>query len=174
MSLEGQHLKKGALAWSDGFTRTSRHSRDASRASAMGHRPALRLTEASGRCRFGQGTVVGTQGNGQGAPEAAISATSIEQAGRPLADIRTGVVHQLIRWISNRNGRYQTSYRNPPMGKIVFARRAWGCFAIFPSPLPQASLRRSDDFPRRRCGMGWRRSSGHWLSCYARPGQGTG
>ena|SRR6516225_5106000 len=36
--------------------------------SGMGHRPALRLTEASGRCRFGQGTVVGTQGNGQGAP----------------------------------------------------------------------------------------------------------
>ena len=88
----------------------------------------------------------------------------LDRTGRStLADIRTGIVHRLIRWISDRNGQYQTSYRNPPMGKIVFARRACGCF-VFPSPLLRASLRRSDDFPRRRCGMGWRRSSGHWVS----------
>jgi len=64
--------------------------------------------------------------------------------------------------------------QKPADGKDCFCPARMGLFRHFSFTPPQAALRRSDDFPRRRCGMGWRRSSGHWLSCYARPGQGTG
>jgi len=37
----------------------------------MGHGPAVRLTEASGRCRLGQATFAGMDGKGREAPRAA-------------------------------------------------------------------------------------------------------
>jgi len=42
----------------------------------MGHGPALRLTEASGRCRLGQATFAGTDGKGREAPILIVRRTS--------------------------------------------------------------------------------------------------
>jgi len=54
------------------------------RHTALGHGPAFRLTEASGRCRLGQATFAGTDGKGREAPTPAVRGTEIERQGSTL------------------------------------------------------------------------------------------
>jgi hypothetical protein len=56
----------------------------------MGHGPALRLTEASGRCRPGQATFAGTDGKGREAPLADRRPTRTTQAKRRISARRRG------------------------------------------------------------------------------------
>jgi hypothetical protein len=88
----------------------------------MGHENALPRPRANGRCRFGQGTIAGTRGNGRDAPKAVDGATTkaligvleIEQASsETLEDSHNGQVSLRRRSAERLTGESWTELRLP-------------------------------------------------------------